>query len=394
MKKQKLLIAVHQLNIGGVQKSLISALHALDYDRFDVTLYVRKDRTDLLPQVDGRVGKIIVNDDTTRYYRKPKAVALAARLKAAELAGGDTASARKALDEFVISGQTAYEKARWFPDTERYDIAVSYIQGRTAEFVAKHVPAGRKVMFFHGSVDEYHDLHEKIFPLIDRIAAVNAECRDILRGLYPAFAEKIFFVRNYVDPEYLRSAASEYAVDRGGNDVVLCTCGRFTRVKGFDLAVGAAKLLKERGIGFRWYFAGDGPERAALEAMISEYRLGDQVILTGMLNNPYPYIAACDIYVQPSREESYGLAVKEAQILGRPVVSTGTVGGAALLEGGKRGILTPVTAEGLADGMEELIKDPELRSRFAKAYTKSDSLTEKSRYSAELSGLLDFGSGG
>ena len=76
MAKQKLLIAVHQMNMGGVQKSLLCALRALDYDRYDVTLYVRKNRCDLLKQADPRVNRIVVNDDKTRYYRKPCAVLL------------------------------------------------------------------------------------------------------------------------------------------------------------------------------------------------------------------------------------------------------------------------------------------------------------------------------
>ena len=58
MKKKKLLIVAHHLTIGGVQKSLIAALKAIDYEKFDVTLYLRKNRTDLLSLVDERVNVI------------------------------------------------------------------------------------------------------------------------------------------------------------------------------------------------------------------------------------------------------------------------------------------------------------------------------------------------
>ena len=73
--KKKLLIVAHHMTIGGVQKSLISALKALDYNNYDVTLYLRKNRTDLLPFVDERVN-VIVNTDPNRYYRKPYAIFL------------------------------------------------------------------------------------------------------------------------------------------------------------------------------------------------------------------------------------------------------------------------------------------------------------------------------
>ena len=73
--KKKLLIVAHHLTIGGVQKSLISAMPTLDYDKYDITLYLRKNRTTLLPYVDKRAN-VIINEDKTKYYRKPFAVFL------------------------------------------------------------------------------------------------------------------------------------------------------------------------------------------------------------------------------------------------------------------------------------------------------------------------------
>ena len=73
-KKKNILILIHQLNVGGAQKALISALNAIDYNVNNVTLYVRKARLDLLPQVNSNVSKIIVNDDKTNYYYKLYAV--------------------------------------------------------------------------------------------------------------------------------------------------------------------------------------------------------------------------------------------------------------------------------------------------------------------------------
>ena len=75
--KKKLLIVAHHMTVGGVQKTLISASKAIDYDRYDVTLYLRKNRTDLLSLVDGRMN-VIINKDPNRYYRKPFALILQA----------------------------------------------------------------------------------------------------------------------------------------------------------------------------------------------------------------------------------------------------------------------------------------------------------------------------
>ena len=95
--KIKLLISIHRLSIGGVQKSLLFALSVLDYDRYEVTLYVRQDRCDFLPQVDPRVNKVIVNKDPTRYYRKPRAVLLFLILKLFGLFKKDTGKIKRRL---------------------------------------------------------------------------------------------------------------------------------------------------------------------------------------------------------------------------------------------------------------------------------------------------------
>lgn len=388
MEKQKMLIAVHQMNMGGVQKSLLCALRALDYNRYDVTLYVRKNRCDLLEQADPRVNRIIVNNDKTRYYRKPRAVFLFLLYRVAELLHLDYLSPKRKLETYVADRQMQYEKEHWFSDGITYDVAVSYIQGPTAQFVEKYIPAKKKIVFFHGSTDENHALHEEIFPRFDKIVAVNSGCRDILKSLYPAVAERIDYIENYVDAAAVRKAAEAYEIDRKAKPIVLCSCGRFTPVKGFDLAVEAAKLLKEQGFDFIWFFVGDGAQRTAIEAQIKSRGLTDTIHITGILENPYPYFAGCDIYVQPSREESYGLSIKEAQILCRPVVTTETVGGKSLVEDGKTGLVAPITAEGVAAKIAALIENEPLRARIANKLKQTDDSAEAEAYRRAWANLL------
>ncbi|MBQ9880270.1 MAG: hypothetical protein IJM45_07560, partial [Clostridia bacterium] len=99
--KKKLLIAVHRLDTGGVQRALLSALRAIDYDLYDVTLYIRKDSVALLPEVDGRVGKVIVNRDRTHYYRRPRAAALYALVRLMTLFGKEAAGVSEKLNGYI-----------------------------------------------------------------------------------------------------------------------------------------------------------------------------------------------------------------------------------------------------------------------------------------------------
>ena len=388
MEKKKLLIAIHNMNVGGVQKSLLTALRAIDRKKYDITLYVRKNKTALLQSAAPYTDKIIVNDDATRYYRKPKAVFYALMLQLRQRTGGNTGKWKEKLDRFVIEGRMRYEKEQYFPEGTIYDTAISYIQGYTAAFVQACVDAERKIVFYHGSTDENHALHERIFPLFGRIVAVNAGCEKILKTLYPACADQITYIENYVDADEIRAAAQAYEPDRAGRQTVLCTCGRFSPEKGFDLAVEAAAKLKAAGLDFIWYFVGDGPERANLVSAVQAAKLGAQIRFTGTLENPYPYIGGCDIYVQPSYEEAQPLSVKEAALLCRPVVTTATVGGRNIVADGETGLISEIDAADLADKILMLARGDALREHMRLVLSKTDPAAEKAAYENAWAALL------
>lgn len=87
----------------------------------------------------------------------------------------------------------------------------------------------------------------------------------------------------------------------------------------FDLAIakleGAAALLRDRGLDFRWLVAGEGGERTVLEKLIRELQLEDHFILLGQVENPYPLLRRADLYVNVSKYEGKSIAIREVQIL-------------------------------------------------------------------------------
>ena len=391
MSKKKVLFVVHQLNYGGVQKALLSALNAIDFDRYDVTLYVRKARLDLLPDVDKRVSEVIINDDKRHYYRTAYAIWKQFLLKCYSLCGNKTKAdgIRCQLGEHIADQKIQYEKKHFFSDGKRYDVAIAYIQGYPAKLVANCVDADRKIMFYHGSTDEHHSLHEAIFDRIDTIVGVNKGVQEVLENLYPAWKNKMTYLTNYVDADEIREKSRQSVVESETDRVILCTCGRLTPVKGFDLAVKAAKILKDAGEKFVWYFVGDGPERSKLQGMIKEYGLDDHVILTGMQSNPYPWIKACDIYVQPSYEEAHPLSIVEAQILCKPVVSTATIGGKGLVKDQENGIVCAICHDALANSISSLNKHYKWRMKMEQTLMAVDREIEFDLYKSRLNSLLE-----
>lgn len=388
MKKQ-LLIVAHHMTIGGVQKTLVSASKALDYDKYDVTLYLRKNRTDLLSYVDKRIN-VIVNKDPHHYYRKPYAILLQLKIMLSKRLGEKTLEAafENELADRIRKDSMRYEKKKYFK-SNKYDIAVAYVQGYTSLFVDKYVDADEKIVFYHTSTDDLHEMHELVLPGFDKIAALHEDQQKLLSKWYPKHKAKISIVENYTDKEMITAQSNEIKIDIPENKIVLCSCGRFAPVKGFDLAVKAANILKNSNVDFVWYFVGDGPEKDKLTSLIKKYGLGDNVIITGMQKNPYPYMAACDIYVQPSYEEAMPVTILEAHRLNKPVITTATVGGNNLVENRKNGIVCDINAKSLAESIISLSNNNDLYSDMTNYLENTDYSNEFEKYKEQWKKLLE-----
>lgn len=388
MDKKSLLIVIPHLTIGGVQKTLVSASKALDYDKYEVTLYLRKNRTDLLEYIDKRVN-VIINNDPNHYYRKSYAISLQLRilLNRALKRKEKTVSLEHELADKILDDMMRYERKTYFA-SEKYDIAMAYVQGYTALFIDKCIDANKKLIFFHTSVDEMHDMHKSILHDFDGIATLHKEQKELLDQWYPEHKSKITIVENYTDKDLITKQSREFSIPET-EKTILCSCGRFAPIKGFDMAVESAKILKDNKVEFIWYFVGDGPERSNLEKKISEYGLKNNIIITGMQKNPYPYIANCDIYVQPSYEEAMPVTIIEALRLDRPVITTATVGGCKLVENGKNGIVCEIRPDAIAESIINLINNKENYDDIVKNLKSTDYSHEFEKYKDQWKNLLE-----
>lgn len=388
MAKKKILIVAHHLTVGGVQKSLISALKALDYDKYDVTLYLRKNRTDLLEFIDNRV-RVIINKDSHHYYRRPYAVLLQIKeiIYRVLRQNNRNEKVKAELAERIVCDSMKYECDTYFK-SESYDIAVAYVQGYTARFVAEHIRATKKIVFFHTSTDDHHEMHRRILPVFDTIVALHEEQKKLIESWYPESCNKIKIVSNYSDSGFIKKQSSAFKAEKA-DKLCLCSCGRLSAVKGFDLAVKAAEILKKHNVDFVWYFVGDGPDRQKIEKLISEKSLEESIVLTGMQNNPYPYMSVCDIYVQPSYEEASPMTISEVLILSRPIISTATVGGKKLIDNGVNGVLCKIDAEAIAQAIENMVADNDLQKRIMNNLKKQTSLSDFESFKAQWKNILE-----
>ena len=146
--------------------------------------------------------------------------------------------------------------------------------------------------------------------------------------------------------------------------------------KGFEIAIKGAAILVEKGYDIKWYVLGEGEERKALEQLIKENNLTANFILLGIKENPYPYINNATIYVQPSRFEGKSLAIDEAKILHKPILTANFTSAKDQIESGINGLIVPLNEQSIADGIIELIEKQELRNTFTSNLKKHHNGTE------------------
>jgi len=139
---------------------------------------------------------------------------------------------------------------------------------------------------------------------------------------------------------------------------VIISIGRLHPQKNFDLLLRAFQIVRSQRLA-RLVILGEGRERAALERLVSDLGLLDDVTIPGFVANPFAQLACADLFVLPSRYEPFGNALVEAMACGCPVVSTDCTGPREILEGGRYGRLVPVgNHEALADSMLATLDDP------------------------------------
>jgi glycosyltransferase involved in cell wall biosynthesis len=146
---------------------------------------------------------------------------------------------------------------------------------------------------------------------------------------------------------------------------LLLTIAALVRRKGLDVLLGAlADLAREAGAPRLW-IAGSGPEREALERRTRSLGLEGRVRFLGQREDAADLLAACDVFVLPSRREGLGVAALEAMAAGRPVVATRVGGLGHAVVPGRTGLLVPPDdTAALADAIRQLLHDPELRARL------------------------------
>lgn len=368
MKKQ-LLFVIESLVCAGAEKSLVTLLRLLDYTKYEVDLQLFAyggEFEELLPPEVNVLPSLSYFGYASQSLRAlakgcGKAEirrALAGRLRySAALRTGTYNNPQKAV-LFWKSTQRCFA-----PTEKEYDVAIAYAQGTPTFYVADCVRAKRKLAWVNVTYKpegKWRDYVAGKYAAFDAVNCVSNSAQETFCATFPEAAAKSTVIYDINDGAMMADMAqmeNTAAADMPCGGVKILTVGRFAPQKGYDIALEACRILKERGVDFCWYALGRGALEAEIRQSMAEKDIEDRFVLLGVRANPYPYFKAADVYVQTSRFEGFGLAIAEARMLNTPVVTTRFDAVDAQMVDGENGLVVDMTAEAVADGIQRLLDD-------------------------------------
>lgn len=375
-----ILIASFDLEVGGVERSLISMLNNFNYADYHVDVMLYSHTGDFMEQLPEQPN-LLKESDIYKTFR----MSIEDTFKSGHLTIGLARLLAKYKAGRNQVSETGYKQMqymwkyalRFLPKLKAvYDVAISYLWPHY--FIAEKVSARVKIAWIHTDfsvleTDEIMDI--SMWMKFDYIIAVSEECKNAFIHKYPVLKKKVTVIENITSPGLIQVLAAENPENPMiyDNRFKIITVARLSHAKGIDNAVRALKLLKERGChDFAWYVVGYGGDEAMIRSLISEYNLQDDFFLLGKKMNPYPYMKEADLYVQPSRYEGKAVTVSEAQILAKPVLITNYSTAKSQVLDGYDGVICELSVEGIADGIEELYHNFKLRKKLVNHCSQSN----------------------
>lgn len=378
---KKIAIVLHGASVGGIETALTNMLRTIDCKKYNITLFTNFTGNPCVEKLPPNVSAVDLDDFKFKSLIKKN-------IKSAKIA--------KAFKMLFAYFKSAFEKNdakkneiifRSFSVTdERFDCAISYKQDYFSICTALfQIKSDKKVMWLHGPIwkESNPDIYYvKWLEAFGKIYGVSSDVIDRFNAVCPQFSKKSEVFLNIMDAGEIKYKSEHFTEDvhkimESGKALKLLSVGRFCEAKNFDNVPFICKNIIDLGVNVKWFLIGYGEDEQLIKNKISENGMENHVIILGKKDNPFPYIAGCDVYVQPSRIEGRSISVVEAQILAKPVIITEYPTSHAQLKHGYDGMIVPMDNVECAKGIAEIIKDGALLKSLSENAGKSDYCNKK-----------------
>lgn len=392
--KKKIIIVSHAMFLGGVEKSLIGLLEAFDYSKYEVDLFLLRHEGELLGYIPKEVNLLPEVKQYTVLARpmidtlKEGHILLTLGRIIGKLKANKYIKQHHQTDSEVpidYSHKYTYKLMPFINKDVNYDLAISFL---TPHYIVSHkVNAKKKIAWIHtdyGHVQTDIESQLNMWEKYDYIASISKDVTINFLNNFPALKDKIIEIPNILPIKLINEQSDAFNVSKEMIDdesIKLLSIGRYCEAKNFDNVPFICKRLLELGANVKWYIIGYGGDEERIKKSITDCHMEDYIILLGKKTNPYPYIKACDVYIQPSRYEGKCVSVIEAQALHKPVIITDYPTSSSQLENGIDGLVVPLDNEECAAGIARALKNGNILNRlinntFNKDYSNKKMLSK------------------
>lgn len=306
--KKKVFIVADSLEIGGIERSLISMLENFDYDNYEIDLMLYQKSGELLDYLDSRVNVLETQEGCKTFgipikdlIKKRKFLFSLVRILA-NILTKVIAKTKSIEDIGYYQTQIMYKLTHCFlkKEKKKYDVAIGYVWPH--DYILDKVNAKIKIGWIHtdySTIKINRRIDKGMWERLDYIISISDECTRAFKKNYPSLREKIILVENITSPNFIK-IKSEEKINTSLNPSYfnILSIGRICYQKGFDIAVQALDKIHSKGYkNIKWHIVGFGPDEKKIIELIRKYNLEESFILHGKQINPYPYLKECNLYV-------------------------------------------------------------------------------------------------
>ena len=389
--KKKLIFICCEMGKGGVSKSLASLLNTIDYDVYNVDLFLFSRQGLFLDQVPSNVN--ILKETTTlrELIFTFKYIAAFKRLLSIVLCKRITSLEKRWRLFWKLN------KKSFRPNSKKYDCAISYNDGVELYYMVDCLCANVKIAWNHtnytNSFTYKPTLDKFYYDRVNYIVTISEECAYTLKRVFPENADKVRIIENIVLKDTLMSLAEvenpydSYSIDR--DTTVICTVAGLYVRKGFDYASVALGNLKKEGIKFLWFIVGGGPEENEIKDLVRNNNIENETFFLHQQSNPYKFVKWADIFLLTSHAEGKSIAIEEAKLLEKPILITHFASAFDQIESGKSGLVAEMTNDSVTEKLRMLIGDKDLQTNLSN-YLKNNTHSNRDKNINALYSLIKY----
>lgn len=372
MKKKKILFVIESLACAGAEKSLTTLLQFIDYSKFEVDLQLfgyGGAFEKLLPKEVNLLPKLKYFE----YCEFPLIRNKNFKLKYLIARLGYSIKIRMCEHENIGESVMLWSKIKncFAINKNEYDYAIAYAQGVPTFYVADYIKAKRKYAWVNATYipeKKFKKFINQYYRFYDKIVCVSDVTLKQFQQTFCDYKDKAIVIYDINDGNMMKKMS--YMESKADQDMKtnekwkILTVGRLAEEKGYDIAIEACKILRDNHISFTWFVLGKGTLEENIKNKLKEYKLENKFKLLGVRENPYPYYKECDLYVQTSKFEGFGLALTEARVFDKPIVATEFEAVYMQIKPCVNGLIAKMNGESVAQNVIKILDDGELRKNI------------------------------